>query len=129
MRVTSISSSGRPFRTPKGHTPAWAERVEWRAASAFEPEQYATLLDGKAAVVHTLGILFETGAAAKHGGYKQALKNNNLFGFVGAVGSGVAGSFSGRNPLKEGEYERMNRDSGPFLPSLRPGVSLTFCTP
>jgi len=27
MEVTSISSSGRPYRTPKGHTPAWASKV------------------------------------------------------------------------------------------------------
>ncbi|KAL5489874.1 hypothetical protein ACEPAI_4706 [Sanghuangporus weigelae] len=114
MRVTSLSSSGRPFRTPKGHAPAWTERVEWRAADAFNPEQYASLLDGKTAVVHTLGILFES-RGGQEGGYKQALKKNDLFGFVGAVGRGVTNSIfgGGKNPLEEGEgeYERMNRDS------------------
>ncbi|KAL5511210.1 hypothetical protein ACEPAH_4425 [Sanghuangporus vaninii] len=114
MRVTSLSSSGRPFHTPKGHAPAWTERVEWRAADALNPEQYASLLDGKTAVVHTLGILFESGKG-REGGYKQALKKNDLFGFVGAVGRGVKNSIfgGGKNPLAEGEgeYERMNRDS------------------
>ncbi|KAG2749730.1 hypothetical protein P692DRAFT_201865251 [Suillus brevipes Sb2] len=26
MGVTSVSSSGKPYRTPKGHTPDWAEK-------------------------------------------------------------------------------------------------------
>jgi nucleoside-diphosphate-sugar epimerase len=27
MGVTSVSSSGLPYRTPKGHTPDWVEKV------------------------------------------------------------------------------------------------------
>jgi len=27
MQVTSISSSGRPYQTPKGHSPTWTSQV------------------------------------------------------------------------------------------------------
>ncbi|KAJ7905563.1 hypothetical protein B0H14DRAFT_3078991 [Mycena olivaceomarginata] len=48
MQVTSVSSSGRPYQTPRGHTPPWTE---------------------KAGVVHTLGILLEDQ------GYKRAVRD------------------------------------------------------
>ena len=118
MRVTSLSSSGRPFRTPKGHLPAWTERVEWRAGDALKAGEDISLFNGKTAVVHTLGILFESGGGSK-GGYKQALKSNDPLGFVSSVAKGISSSLfgGGRNPLEEGggEYERMNRDSGLFF--------------
>ncbi|EJD02346.1 NAD-binding protein [Fomitiporia mediterranea MF3/22] len=113
MRVTSLSSSGRPFRTPKGHSPAWTERVQWCAGDALRPHDYTRLLDGKTAVVHTLGVLFESGSS--EGGYKQALRRSDPLAFAGAVISGVSSSIfgGGRNPLDEGggEYERINRGS------------------
>ncbi|KAF9227664.1 mitochondrial protein [Gyrodon lividus] len=103
MQVTSISSSGRPYRTPKGHTPAWVSKVEWRKADALLPETYIELLPGVNAVVHTLGTLLEDGR------YKTALENGDALGLLGAFANG------GENPLERGagrgSYEVMNRDS------------------
>ncbi|KAH7921743.1 NAD(P)-binding protein [Leucogyrophana mollusca] len=110
MEVTSISSSGRPYRTPKGHTPAWASKVDWRKADALRPETYAQLLSGVNAVVHTLGTLLEDGQ------YKAALANGDVSGLVRHFVSGLAGH--GNNPLERKpddqtntSYEIMNRDS------------------
>jgi len=103
MQVTSISSSGRPYRTPKGHTPAWVSKVEWRKADALLPETYLELLPGVNAVVHTLGTLLEDGR------YKTALANGDVLGLLGAWANGAS------NPLERdagrGSYEVMNRDS------------------
>ncbi|KAF9246307.1 mitochondrial protein [Melanogaster broomeanus] len=102
MQVTSISSSGRPYTTPKGHTPAWVSKVQWLKADALLPETYAGLLPGVNAVVHTLGTLLEDGR------YKTALANGDVLGLLGAFGGGG-------NPLERGagrgSYEVMNRDS------------------
>lgn len=121
------SSSGQPFRTPKGHVPSWTTKVsvqadstnraffnfvfflfqvKWHTASALEPSSYASLLDGKTAVVHTLGVLLE-------GGYKNSLKEGDIF----SLGSSFVRNFGleSGNPLmrdKPGEYEVINRDSG-----------------
>ncbi|KAG8954662.1 hypothetical protein FRC04_011095 [Tulasnella sp. 424] len=105
LDVTSISSSGQPFRTPKGHVPGWTSKVKWHTASALEPSSYASLLDGKTAVVHTLGVLLE-------GGYKNSLKEGDIF----SLGSSFVRNFGleSGNPLtrdKPGEYEVINRDS------------------
>ncbi|CAL1704701.1 unnamed protein product [Somion occarium] len=109
MQVTSISSSGRPYTTPKGHSPAWTSKVNWQAADALKPESYAHLLPDKSAVVHTLGTLFEDTR------YKNALKEGNLPALFSAFISGSANSRSDTNPLKEpkkdGSYELLNRDS------------------
>ncbi|KIJ69272.1 hypothetical protein HYDPIDRAFT_105883 [Hydnomerulius pinastri MD-312] len=103
MQVTSISSSGRAYRTPKGHTPTWTSKVEWRKADALLPETYSDLLPGVNAVVHTLGTLLEDGR------YKMALANGNVLGLLSAFANG------GGNPLEReagrGSYEEMNRDS------------------
>ncbi|KAJ7452347.1 mitochondrial protein [Mycena galericulata] len=71
MQVTSVSSSGRPYQTPKGHTPAWVSKVEWVTGDALRPETFARHLDGAGGVVHTLGILLEDA------GYKRAAINRD----------------------------------------------------
>ncbi|KAA1471113.1 mitochondrial protein [Dentipellis sp. KUC8613] len=106
FQVTSISSSGRPFRTPKGHTPAWTSKVDWQKADALRPETYAHLLPGVSAVVHTLGTLLEDTS------YKDALRTGNVGAAMGSFVNSVMGG-SG-NPLKrggEGSYELLNRDA------------------
>ncbi|PCH38007.1 NAD(P)-binding protein [Wolfiporia cocos MD-104 SS10] len=110
MQVTSISQSGAPFRTPKGHSPAWTSKVDWRAADALQPETYAHLLPGVTAVVHTLGTLFEDTK------YKAALKDGNLPALFGTLASNVFGSGPSSNPLAESRgkpssYELLNRDA------------------
>lgn len=105
LDVASISSSGQPFRTPKGHVPGWTNKVKWHAASALDPSSYASLLNGKTAVVHTLGVLLE-------GGYKNSLKEGDILGLASSFVRNF-GLESG-NPLtreKPGEYEAINRDS------------------
>ncbi|KAH7889351.1 mitochondrial protein [Phlebopus sp. FC_14] len=102
MRVTSISSSGQPYRTPKGHTPAWTSKVEWQKADALLPKTYSHILPEVNAVVHTLGTLLEDSR------YKTALANKSILGLVGAFANGSG------NPLERGgrgSYEVMNRDS------------------
>ncbi|WWD22309.1 hypothetical protein CI109_106800 [Kwoniella shandongensis] len=106
--VSSMSSSGKPYATPAGHTPAWAPRVKWHAASAFSPDSYSTLIGESTAVVHTLGILLEDV------GYKQSVKSGDVFGLVKSFASSLSGGDG--NPLKSEEerkrgYEGMNKDS------------------
>ncbi|KZT70160.1 NAD(P)-binding protein [Daedalea quercina L-15889] len=110
MEVTSISSSGTPFKTPKGHSPAWVSKVDWQAADALKPETYSRLLPGVTAVVHTLGTLLEDTR------YKKALSEGNVPALVGIVASNVFGSGPSGNPLASGEgrqdsYETLNRDA------------------
>lgn len=110
MQVTSISSSGKPYTTPKGHSPAWTSKVNWQAANALRPETYADLLPGATAVVHTLGTLLEDTS------YKTALKESNvpalLSTFVSRLASLDPGSVNPlKDPHKEGGYEQMNRDA------------------
>ncbi|KAI0036355.1 mitochondrial protein [Vararia minispora EC-137] len=105
--VTSVSSSGKPFRTPKGHAPAWTSKVDWQQADAFRPETYTHLLPGVTAVVHTLGTLLEDTK------YKDALRKGDV---LGALTSFVRSTLlpGGRNPLEAGaekSYERLNRDA------------------
>ncbi|KAI9509632.1 mitochondrial protein [Russula earlei] len=104
-RVTSISSSGRPFQTPNGHTPTWTEKVEWLRADALRPETYSHLLPSVWAVVHTIGTLL---ADSK---YKDALRRQDLAGAVESFVKGLTGA--GHNPLEErpNGYETLNRDS------------------
>ncbi|KAG2357683.1 mitochondrial protein [Suillus spraguei] len=102
MEVTSISSSGNPYKTPQGHTPAWVERVEWRKADAMNPESYADILPGVDAVVHTVGTLLDNTQ------YKQKIQEGDVMGFIK--------SFAGRGsgPLAEGQrsaYDILNYES------------------
>ncbi|KAH9005274.1 mitochondrial protein [Lactarius hatsudake] len=104
-QVTSISSSGRPFQTPKGHTPAWTKKVEWLTADALRPETYSHLLPGVSAVVHTLGtLLADTN-------YKDALRRQDLASAAGSIFRSLTSA--GGNPLEEHQnaYETLNRDS------------------
>ncbi|WWC67065.1 uncharacterized protein I206_100972 [Kwoniella pini CBS 10737] len=71
--VSSMSSSGKPYKTLKGHTPSWVEKVNWKKGNAFEPETYKNLIKEKESIIHTLGILLE------NSNYKQSLKKGNLF--------------------------------------------------
>ncbi|ORY78409.1 hypothetical protein BCR35DRAFT_305012 [Leucosporidium creatinivorum] len=105
--VISLSRKGTPYKTPAGHVPAWANQVDWRSASAFQPSSYSSLLPSCTAVVSTLGILLE-GDSYKSEGQASPL----------GVLKGVVKGFTGDrgNPLgeREGEkrsYERMNRDA------------------
>lgn len=110
MQVTSISSSGKPYTTPKGHSPAWTSKVNWQAADALQPTTYTHLMPGATAVVHTLGTLLEDAR------YKAALKDGNVSALFGAFMSSTLGGSSTNNPLqdpaeKEGSYELLNRDA------------------
>ncbi|OXB34246.1 mitochondrial protein [Cryptococcus neoformans] len=106
--VSSMSSSGKPFTTPAGHTPAWVPKVSWHSASAFSPSSYSSLVSSSTAVVHTLGILLEDQ------GYKKAVREGDLMSLAGGFLKGLGGGDG--NPLKTAEekrggYEGMNRDS------------------
>ncbi|PBK78225.1 NAD(P)-binding protein [Armillaria solidipes] len=87
MQVTSVSSSGRPYRTPRGHSPAWTEKEN-------------ALKDANG-VVHTLGTLLDDGK------YKNAVKESSLVGLVGSL-------IGSQNPLEKktsSGYESLNRDA------------------
>lgn len=106
-QVVSISGSGRPFRTPRGHAPAWtmSENMEWHKADAFDTGAYRSLAASCTAAVHTVGILLESQYKGQGGSLTGAVK-----GLL--KGWGVSSS----NPLASGEkdmvtYERMNRDA------------------
>ncbi|KAJ7940579.1 mitochondrial protein [Mycena leptocephala] len=103
LQVTSVSSSGRPYQTPKGHTPAWTAKVDWQTGDALHPETFARHLDGAAGVVHTLGILLEDAE------YKRAVREGDAPALLRALLG------SGRNPLAPppatATYEAMNRDA------------------
>lgn len=107
-KVQSISRTGKPFRTPNGHLPAWASNVEWYAASAFDPSSYQSLLASSDAVVHTMGTLYEGGA------YKKSLRGNDPLEAVAHGAKGLFDGLNGGNPLGKGaagSYESVNRDS------------------
>ncbi|PBK96932.1 mitochondrial protein [Armillaria gallica] len=95
MEVTSVSSSGRPYRTPRGHSPAWTEK------ETHDPSTFADALKDANGVVHTLGTLLDDGK------YKNAVKEGSLAGLVGSwIGS--------QNPLEKktsSGYESLNRDA------------------
>jgi len=103
IQVTSVSSSGKPYKTPNGHTPAWVAKVEWRKADALLPETYSDILPKVGAVVHTLGTLLEDGK------YKTALAHGSLVGLVGAIAGGGGNSLD-RVPQRC-SYDVINRDS------------------
>ncbi|QRV99983.1 mitochondrial protein [Ceratobasidium sp. AG-Ba] len=121
-KVTSISSSGQPYRTPKGHTPAWANKVNFHKASALDPSTYRTLIEPCTAVVHTLGILLESPR------YKSAVRSSSIGGLVSAFGHawglGAAGNPLTRPlPGEEGTYEQINTEAA--LKVLETYASLT----
>ncbi|KAI6150431.1 hypothetical protein BKA82DRAFT_993276 [Pisolithus tinctorius] len=110
IQVTSISSSGRPYRTPKGHAPAWVSKVEWRKADALVPETYADLLPNVDGVVHTIGILLEDRS------YKGALARGDIPKLFAAFSNGrdraTDSSFGPASGVAgKGTYEVLNRDS------------------
>ncbi|KAI0831337.1 NAD-P-binding protein [Trametes gibbosa] len=111
MQVASVSSSGRAWKTPKGHTPAWVDKVEWHKGDALKPETYAHLLPGTTAVVHTIGTLFEKS------GYKSALKDGSVPRLASALAGRMAGGGASGNPLereekrRKGTYALINRDT------------------
>lgn len=100
MGVTSISASGKPYRTPKGHTPDWVEKVEWRKADAMNADTYADILPGVNAVVHTIGTLLDN---------TQRNKQFHDKDFIG-----LFKSITGINPVEArhlGAYDKLNRDT------------------
>ncbi|TEB36366.1 mitochondrial protein [Coprinellus micaceus] len=109
IEVTSVSSSGRPYQTPKGHSPAWVAKVNWQKGDALTPQTFAHLLPEVCGVVHTLGTLLEDGA------YKQAVRTGDFPGLL----KSLAGVGKDSNPLRSGanaqqergSYETLNRDS------------------
>ncbi|KAF8798068.1 NAD(P)-binding protein [Phlegmacium glaucopus] len=108
IQVTSVSSSGLPFRTAKGHSPAWTSNVDWQQGDALHPQTFTHIFPEVDGVVHTLGSLLENSS------YKNALKANDVLGFLGSLFQTATGDFGG--PLKQDNkkttsYEVMNRDS------------------
>ncbi|WFD33859.1 hypothetical protein MCUN1_000682 [Malassezia cuniculi] len=103
--VVSVSSSGRPFRTPKGHAPAWttSDRISWHSADALAPESYRDLIASCTAAVHTVGILLESQYKGQQGSL-AGVANGLLKGW---------GFATSENPLQPSgpTYERMNRDA------------------
>lgn len=125
-----ISSSGSPYRTPKGHTPAWVDnvcafsaiffslmssQVDWQKGDAFNPNTFAHLFPRVDGVVHTLGILLEDGE------YKQAVRDANIPQLLSSLFRTVTGDTG--NPLRKGSapggdrmtYESMNKKAGSDL--------------
>lgn len=105
--VVSISGSGRPFCTPRGHAPAWttSDRMQWHRADAFDKSAYRELAASCTAAVHTIGILLESQYKGQEGSRMGALQ-----GLL--KGWGLASP----NPLASDDkhavtYERMNRDA------------------
>ncbi|WWD06130.1 hypothetical protein V865_004215 [Kwoniella europaea PYCC6329] len=108
--VSSMSSSGKPYTTPAGHSPAWSSKVQWAQADAFDPSTYEHLIKDRTSVVHTLGILLEDT------GYKASIRQGDLLGLAGSLIKSTNLGGGDGNPLKsEGDkkrgYEGMNRDS------------------
>ncbi|KAG6900848.1 hypothetical protein C0993_009966 [Termitomyces sp. T159_Od127] len=110
MQVTSVSSSGIPYRSAKGHAPAWVSKIDWQKGDALQPETFAHLFSEVDGVVHTLGTLIE------NSNYKQALKRGDILGLLGSLRDSVVGDHGNplERPTKEtlrGSYDVMNRDS------------------
>ncbi|KDR81659.1 hypothetical protein GALMADRAFT_221525 [Galerina marginata CBS 339.88] len=109
IQVTSVSSSGRPYRTAKGHAPAWTANVNWQQGDALHPQSFAHLLPEVDGVVHTLGTLIENGS------YKAAVKDGNVSALFGSFVRAITGDNS-NPPKKVGNenprgYDAMNRDA------------------
>ena len=124
--IRDTSSSGAPYRTPKGHSPSWTakvrepgkwstcssnilQQVDWQKGDALNPQTFAHIFPEVGGVVHTLGTLLEDGA------YKQAVRAGDLPGLLKSVlGAGADSNPLRRNTAesKQGSYETLNRDSG-----------------
>ncbi|KAG7092520.1 hypothetical protein E1B28_008871 [Marasmius oreades] len=106
MEVTSVSSSGRPYATPNGHSPAWTSKVTWLKGNAFDPTTFSHVLSEMDGVAHSMGTLIED-----NGVYKAALKDGDVTKLL----SGLIENLNPKNPLSkrntEGSYESLNRDS------------------
>ena len=74
--VISISGSGRPFRTPRGHAPTWttSDKMQWHKADAFDKDAYRDLAASCTAAVHTVGILMESNYKGQEGSSMGAIK-------------------------------------------------------
>ncbi|WWC57867.1 uncharacterized protein I303_100402 [Kwoniella dejecticola CBS 10117] len=132
--VSSMSSSGRPYTTPAGHTPSWVQQVSWQSGDAFNPESYRNLVSDRTSVVHTLGILLENSE------YKRSIRQGNLLGLASNFlqSSGLVPGRGEGNPLKTDKerktgYEGMNRDSAlkvldTFLSTSTPSFSTSSST-
>ncbi|KAF8077897.1 hypothetical protein FPV67DRAFT_1403362 [Lyophyllum atratum] len=110
IQVTSVSSSGRPYRTAKGHTPAWASKVDWQKGDALQPETFAHLFPEVGGIVHTLGTLIEDGR------YKESLKQGDIVGLINSFYESVTGDHGNplektRDNLQRGSYDLLNRDA------------------
>ncbi|KAG6866961.1 hypothetical protein C0991_003877 [Blastosporella zonata] len=110
IQVTSVSSSGLPYQSAKGHAPAWVNKVEWQRGDALHPESFSHLFPSVDGVVHTLGTLLEDSS------YKRALKQGDILGLLGTLHNNVVGDHG--NPLEKatdtpgrGTYDVMNRDT------------------
>lgn len=108
--MVSISSSGRPYRTPKGHSPEWTlnERMSWHAADALDPPSYRDLIKPCTAVVHTVGILLEGKYKGADGSVAGALQGLLRGWGIGGARNPLQSDADADNPLT---YERMNRDT------------------
>ncbi|KAG7452450.1 NAD(P)-binding protein [Guyanagaster necrorhizus] len=104
MQVTSVSSSGRPYRTPKGHSPTWTEKESRSLSFSHEDDTLTACecaLQDANGVVHTLGTLLDDGK------YKTAVNEGSLSGLVGSL-------IGSQNPLEKkttSGYESLNRDA------------------
>ncbi|PPQ72588.1 hypothetical protein CVT26_003691, partial [Gymnopilus dilepis] len=120
VQVTSVSSSGNPYRTPKGHSPAWTAKVlllidyaalevDWQRGDAFHPETFAHLLPEVDGVVHTLGTLIEDSS------YKDAIRQGNIPALASSFFKAATGDTG--NPLAKNDstnrktYNALNRDA------------------
>ncbi|KAH8926002.1 NAD(P)-binding protein [Atractiella rhizophila] len=110
--VTSLSRSGKAFKTPGGHTPAWTEKVKWLSGSVFNPsEPVVEELSKCTAVVSTIGTLLPSAA------YKQSPQRfvrDMLNGW--GISKAWLPEFEEDNPLRAGGaeeegYEKLNRDA------------------
>lgn len=107
--VTSLSRSGKA-PTPVSYLDnAWIPKVQWAQADLFQPESYKPHLVGKAAVVHSVGILFENQS------YKQAVNSN--FNFLNDM-QNLGNMLKGSNPMARDTqltYEAIQRDLAVLL--------------
>ncbi|KAG6917979.1 hypothetical protein DXG01_017163 [Tephrocybe rancida] len=92
FQVTSVSSSGLPYRSAKGHAPAWVSQIDWQKGDALHPESFAHLFPEVDGIVHTLGTLLEDSS------YKQAIKQGNVLGLLGILHNNIVGDHG--NPLE-----------------------------
>ncbi|QBM89704.1 NAD dependent epimerase/dehydratase family protein [Metschnikowia aff. pulcherrima] len=107
--VTSLSRSGRS-PPPLTHADnSWISKVKWEKADLLDPESYKQHIEGKLAVVHSVGILFE------NSDYKKSINLN--FNFLNDVQK-LANSLKGANPMTRGPkstYAAIQRDLAVLL--------------